>query len=54
MCHQLDFSPAETASVIVASVVRSATSIDAAPYFTSAVTFAAVVVIAADVPQINY
>ena len=41
-------------SAIVASIELSATNIDAAPYFASAVAFVAVVVIVAVVPQINY
>ena len=40
--------------MIVAFVGRSATNIDAAPCFASAVTFVAAVVIAVDAPRINY
>ena len=54
MCHQPNFSLIEIVNVIIASIERSVTNIDAAPCFASAVAFATVVVIVADVPQINY
>ena len=54
MCHQLSSSLVKIVNVIVAFVEQSVIDIDAAPYFASAVTFAAIVVIVADALRINY